>query len=89
LDLTLYEMKNNNKEFYIRGNRLKPSYWLVCDGGTRNKNWNPGCYTKYSINNKFYIEHTFRQTDLLKHHDDVKKKVVEKIKEWQQDPRKR
>jgi hypothetical protein len=88
LDLTLYEKKSAYKEPYIRGDRFSPSYWLICDGGTRNENWDPGCYTQYSINNKFYIKHRFRQTDLLKHHDEVKRKVIEKILEWQQDPKK-
>jgi hypothetical protein len=81
LDLTLYEMKNSNKEFYLRGDRFKPSYWLICDGGTRHENWNPGCYSQYGMSNKLYIKYTFRKTDLLKHHDEVKKKVIEKIRE--------
>jgi hypothetical protein len=87
LDLTIYKKKNNSDEFYVRGNKYRPNYWLKCDTGSENKNYNPGCYSTFNLDNRFYIEYSFRKTALLKHHDEIRAKIIEKLKEWQQAPK--
>jgi hypothetical protein len=84
LDLTEYHFKLRVKDFYVRGDKYKPTYWLMCDGGTRKENWNPGCESHFNWSDKLYVEYVFRQTDLLPHHDEVRQKVIKKITEFQQ-----
>lgn len=88
LDLTLYTATTVNDQYYIRGNKYQPDYWLNCHAGSRNQMRNqrgdPLCKSVFNLNQNIYIEYSFNKTDLLIHHDDIRKKIIEKLNQWQQ-----
>lgn len=84
-NLTAYEI-NNKHDFLIKGDPLRPDYWLDCDGGKYGPNFHPHCETYTNYNNKFYLNYFFSRHFLLEKHDDVKAKILEKINQFQQTP---
>jgi hypothetical protein len=79
-------MKGTSDEFYLRGDRFKPSYWLKCHPGGKSENGKALCETKLAIDDRLKLKYSFTKTDLLPHHDKVREKVIEKIRQWQQPP---
>ncbi|MFV9876223.1 MAG: hypothetical protein AB8U25_06970 [Rickettsiales endosymbiont of Dermacentor nuttalli] len=73
---------NNIEEFLIRGNPLKPSYWLYCDGGKYSKNPHPKCKSYMNYNDKINIYYDFDYTSLLDSHNEIKNKILEKIDQF-------
>jgi len=75
-DLTYYKLPKKDKnatwenDFYIRGNPLKPDYWIRCQ--------NTRCYSSFLFNDKIIVSYSFQELQFLKtgRHDDARKKII-------------
>lgn len=75
LNLKRYKAGSRLTKYYVRGDPLKPSYWLMCIGS---------CESHFDFNSKIRIEYRFDENKHLQNHDEVKERVLEKLKKWQQ-----
>lgn len=95
LDVTAYKHEPGTFEsFYIRGDKYAPSYWLLCDDDPPHKDWSLGgcrsclsCHSYFNWSDKLYIEYRFHRVNLVLYHDEIRQKITNKLKEFQQQPR--
>ena len=80
LNATLYT--TGFSEFYIQGDYRKPDYWLECSAGSL-EGKDRRCESYFYINEKIYL-HMRMSSRLLKYHHEIRQKVLEKFREWQQ-----
>jgi len=90
---SLYNYNYNYKkgygyEYYIKGNPLKPDYWVECVASLRPEEIDEGyprkpyCEGVFNWNKEFYISYRFPREKLLSEQLEIKKKIEEKVKEF-------
>lgn len=90
---SLYNYNYNYKkgygyEYYIKGNPLKPDYWVECVASLRPEEISEGpmrkpyCEGVFNWNKEFYISYRFPREKLLSEQLEIKKKIEEKVKEF-------
>jgi hypothetical protein len=85
--LSAYNINTNGYEYLLRGDPLKPDYWLQCAPEEASKNCSTCCGTTFNYNNELYVKYSFSRERILKTHDDLRNKIVSKINSFQQMPK--
>ncbi len=80
-EFNLTKYTNDKKDIYVRGDVYNPDYWVLCDQEKYGHNY---CErTEFLLDDKpIDFNYRFHRKALLKHHDDIQKKVKEKLKEF-------
>jgi hypothetical protein len=69
-------------EYLLRGDPLKPDYWLQCASAKASNNCSTCCNTTFNYNNNLYVKYSFSRERILKTHDDLRAKIISKIDEF-------
>ena len=79
LGLDEYDINGKPNHFYLKGNPLKPNYWVMCNPLLEATTVRPSCEGWFNYNNQIYINYFFGKFALLPNHGDLRQKIIEKI----------